>query len=120
MSTQITHPISPTGRDARRRNESAYETTVNVMDLPSEHVAYQATTEAVHVIATGMDVLGAWLFEMGGTITVVDLPSGVSVWTLRSHTFSDSPKFPAIPVLVSVTQVTGESVMPEIRAAVRA
>lgn len=105
-------------QDARERNERAYRVTVDIQDLPS-HVAYQATSEAVHVFATDMNVIADWLFVMKGSVTRFDLPSGQSVWTLRTSTWSDSPvKFPPVPVLVTVTQLSGAPVMHEIAAAV--
>jgi hypothetical protein len=105
-------------QDARERNERAYRVTVDIQDLPS-HVAYQATSEAVHVFATDMNVIADWLFVMDGSITKVDLPSGQTVWTLHTKTWSDSPvKFPPVPVHVTVTQVSGAPVMHEIAAAV--
>jgi hypothetical protein len=106
-------------QDARQRHEREYEVTVNVLNLPS-HVAVQATPTEVHVFATDMDVLAAWLYEMGGTITKVDLPSGVSVWTLRTETLADSVVAGevACPVLVTVSQLTDTPVMHEIAAAV--
>jgi len=108
-------------QDARERHEREYEVTVNVLNLPSQHVAVQATAEAVHVFATDMDVLAAWLYEMDGTIAKVDLSSGVSVWTLHTKTLADSISgADACPVLVTVTQVSGAPVMHEIAAAVRA
>lgn len=107
-------------QDARQRHEREYEVTVNILNLPSEHVAVQATPTEVHVFATNMDVLAAWLYEMGGSITKVDLPSGVSVWTLRSKTLADAvvSGVDACPVLVSVTQLSDAPVMHEIVAAV--
>ncbi|MFJ9128878.1 hypothetical protein ACIRJS_32730 [Streptomyces sp. NPDC102340] len=126
MATSFqTPPSPPTFReqqDARQRHEREYEVTVNVMSLPSEHVASEATPTEVHVFATDMDVLAAWLYEMGGTVTVVDLPTGVSVWTLRTATLADSTVADevACPVLVSVPLLTGAPVMHEIRAAVAA
>jgi hypothetical protein len=106
-------------QDARRRHEREYEVTVNILNLPTAHVAVQATATEVHVFTTDMDVLGAWLYEMNGTITKVDLPSGITVWTLRTWTLADSiTSADACPVLVSVTQVTGAPVMHEIAAAV--
>ncbi|MFH9403320.1 hypothetical protein ACH4JS_26745 [Streptomyces sp. NPDC017638] len=105
---------------AQRHNETAYDVTCSVKGLPTLHVAAQATPDTVLVTATDMDVLAEWLYVMGGTITTVDLPSGQTVWTLRTSTWTDSPRVPAVPVFVSVVQVTGEQVMPEIRAAVAA
>jgi hypothetical protein len=107
-------------QDARERNEWAYETTTTVKELPSRHVAFRATPDAVLVAATDIDVLAEWLYVMGGTVTTVDLPSGQTVWTLHTSTWSDSPKFPPVPVFVSVVLPSGEPVMHEIRAAVRA
>lgn len=106
-------------QDARERHEREYEVTVNVMNLPSAHVAHQATAELVHVFATDMDVLAAWLFEMDGTVSKDERPSGITVWTLRTQTYTD-PGEVACPVLVSVSQVSGTPVMHEIAAAVAA
>lgn len=106
----------------RERNDFSYRSTVDYKELPQpgRHVAHEALTDRILVTATDMDVLGEWLYVMGGTVTTVDLPSGQTVWTLRTQTWSDSPSFPRVPVYVSVTQATGASVMHEIRAAVAA
>lgn len=106
-------------QEARRRHEREYEVTVNVLNLPSQHVAVQATATEVHVFATDMDVLAAWLYEMDGTITKVDMPSGISVWTLHTKTLADSISgADACPVLVTVSQLTDTPVMHEIAVAV--
>jgi hypothetical protein len=105
-------------QEARERNERAYRVTVDIQDLPSGHVAYQATADAVLVTATNMDVLGEWLFVMGGTVEKADLSHGQTVWTLHTRTWSDSEKFPPVPVHVTVVQLTGAPVMHEIAAAV--
>jgi hypothetical protein len=108
-------------RDAIERNDFSYRSTVTFKELPaSGHVAHQATATAVLVTATDMDALGEWLFVMGGKITTVDLPSGQTVWTLRTRTWSDSLKFPPVPVFVTVVQSTDAPVMYEIAAAVKA
>ncbi|MEU0671305.1 hypothetical protein ABZ330_00135 [Streptomyces sp. NPDC006172] len=121
MTTQITDASTFRSRqDARERNEWAYETTIAVKELPSGRVAFRATPDAVLVTATGMDVLAEWLYVMRGTVTTVDLPSGQTVWTLRTQTWSDSPAFPPVPVFVSVVLPSDEPVMHEIRAAVAA
>lgn len=105
-------------RAARERNEWAYDSTVTYKELPSQHVAVQATAAAVLVSATDMNVLAEWLFVMGGPITTVDLPSGQTVWTLATSTWSDSPRFPVVPVFVTVVQPSGVPVMCEITDAV--
>ncbi|MEV4232743.1 hypothetical protein AB0J81_37905 [Streptomyces bobili] len=106
----------------RERNDFAYCSTVDYKELPqpAEHVAHQALPDRVLVAATDMTVLAAWLFVMGGSVSTVDLPHGQTVWTLRTQTWTDSPRFPVVPVFVSVTQATGADVMHEIRAAVAA
>ena len=106
-------------QDDRERNDFSYRCTVDVKELP-QHVAHQATPTSVVVTATDMDVIGEWLFVMGGTITTVDLPSGQTAWTLLTTTWSDSDKFPVVPVHVTVVQLTGAPVMHEIAAAVQA
>ncbi|MFD5814348.1 hypothetical protein [Streptomyces sp. NPDC127038] len=105
--------------DAQERNDSAYRSTVLYRELPdSGHVAHQALSDRVLVTATDLDVIAEWLFVMGGKITTVDLPSGQTVWTLATRTWSDSPNFPVVPVFVTVVQATGAPVMHEIAAAV--
>lgn len=107
-------------QDARERNERAYRVTVDIRELPSQHVAYEATADAVLVTATDMNVIADWLFVMGGKVTRAELAHGQTVWTLHTSTWSDSPvKFPPVPVCVTVVQVTGAPVMHEIAAAVR-
>lgn len=124
MATSLQTPTAPLTfreeQEARRRIETSYETTVAIQELPSTHVAWEATPSSVLVTATDMDVLAEWLFVMRGTITTVDLPHGQTVWTLHTSTWSDSPKFPRVPVHVSVVLPTGEPVMHEIRQAVTA
>lgn len=124
MSTSFQTPPAPLTfreqQDARQRHEREYEVTVNILNLPSQHVAVEATADAVHVFATDMNVLAAWWYEMGGTIAKADLPCGVSVWTLHSQTLADSvvAGVDACPVLVSVTQLSGAPVLHEIAVAV--
>ena len=104
---------------ARRRNEVAYETTVTEKELPEAHVAWEALPDRVLVSSTQMDVLAEWLFVMGGQITTTVLPWGQTVWSLHTRTWSDSPGFPPVPVHVSVTVASDETVMEEVRLAVR-
>jgi hypothetical protein len=107
-------------QETRRLIESAYETTVAVQELPSAHVAWEATESSVLVTATDMNVLAEWLFVMHGSVSKVDLPSGQTVWTLRTKTWTDSPAFPVVPVFVSVVQASSAPVMHEIAEAVSA
>jgi len=124
LSTSFQTPVPEltfrAAQDARRRIETSYETTVAVKELPSLHVAWEATATAVLVTATDMNVLAEWLFVMKGWITKVDLPCGQTAWTLRTETWSDSPRFPVVPVCVTVVQPTDAPVMHEIAAAVKA
>jgi hypothetical protein len=104
---------------ARRRNETAYETTVTEKELPEAHVAWEALADRVLVTATDMNVLADWLFVQGGHITTTSLAWGQTVWTLHTRTWSDSPAFPSVPVHVSVTAAEDVPVMDEVRLAVR-
>ncbi|MGY6019528.1 hypothetical protein [Streptomyces spinosirectus] len=106
-------------RAARERNELSYQTTCAYHSLPTAHVAAQATESAVLVTATDIDVLAEWLFVQGGTVTKTDLPSGQTVWTLHTQTWTDSEKFSPVPLHLSVVLVTGESVIWEIEDATR-
>jgi hypothetical protein len=72
----------------------------------------------VLVTSTDIDVLHQWLHMQGGTVSTVVLPSGQTVWTLATRTWSDSPRFPVVPVFVSVVLPSGAPVMHEIVAAV--
>ncbi|MGW2720790.1 hypothetical protein [Streptomyces sp. NPDC001492] len=104
---------------ARERNELSYQTTCSYHGLPEAHVAARATESAVLVTATDIDVLAEWLFVQGGKVRTSDLPCGQTVWTLETRTWTDSPKFPPVPVFVTVVLVTGESVIWEIEDATR-
>ena len=104
---------------ARRRNETAYETTVTEKELPEAHVAWEALADRVLVTATDMNVLADWLFVMEGYVTLTPLAWGQTVWTLHTRTWSDSVEFPPVRVHVSVTVSSDEPVMDEVRLAVR-
>jgi hypothetical protein len=105
-------------RSVRERNETAYTVTCSYLGLPEAHVAWEATESSVLVSATQMDVLAGWLYVQGGTVSVVDLPSGQSVWTLATSTWSDSEALPRVPVFVSVVVPSDVPVVHEVRAAV--
>jgi hypothetical protein len=120
MTAQITEPTTfREAQDLRERNDFSYRFTVDHQELPqSGHVAHEALPDRVLVTATDMDVIGEWLYVMKGSVTKVDLPSGQTVWTLRTTTWTDSEKFPVVPVFVTVVQSSDASVMHEIAAAV--
>jgi hypothetical protein len=106
-------------QDDRERNDFSYRFTVDHQELPQPgHVAHEALPDRVLVTATDMAVIGEWLYVMKGSITKVDLPSGQTAWTLRTTTWTDSEKFPVVPVFVTVVQPSDASVMHEIAAAV--
>lgn len=103
------------------RNDFSYRSTVDVKELPqSDRVAYQALADRVLVTATDLDVLAEWLYVQGGTVSTVVLSSGQTVWTLATVTWSDSPRFPVVPVFVTVVASSDAPVMWEIREAVKA
>jgi hypothetical protein len=125
MATVLQTPSSSLSfreqQDLIERNDFSYRFTVDHQELPSSgHVAHQALADRVLVTATDLDVLGEWLFVMKGSVTTTALPSGQTVWTLATSTWSDSPRFPSVPVFVSVVQATGAPVMHEIAVAVTA
>lgn len=123
MTTKTTEAPTPEqiafwrAEDARRHNETEFEVTANIKSLPMGH--YRVLSDSVHVFATDIDVLAVWLYEMGGHVTTHDTEHGVTVWTLHTRTDVD-PGRVACPVLVSVPLVSGELVMHEITAAVKA
>ncbi|MFJ9029756.1 hypothetical protein ACIRQP_14730 [Streptomyces sp. NPDC102274] len=78
----------------------------------------EARHDAVRIVSPEIDVLAAWLDEMGGTVS--RLPVGdLVLWTLRTQTEPWDDGSRAV-VLVSVLLLDDESVMPEIVAAVAA
>ncbi|MGW9058851.1 hypothetical protein [Streptomyces sp. NPDC055733] len=118
---QVQHLSVLAGRSARERNEVNYDATVAYHRLPdSRHIAVQATESAVLVTATDIDVIAEWLFVQGGTVTRVGLPSGQTVWTLATRTWTDSSKCPPVPVFVTVVLPSSVLVMHEIAQAVAA
>jgi hypothetical protein len=104
----------------RERNDFSYRCTVDYKELPdSAHVAHMATADWVLVTSTDIDVLGEWLYVMGGTVKKTELPAGQTAWTLATRTWSDSPRFPVVPVFVTVVLPSDAPVMHEIAAAVQ-
>ncbi|NUU22813.1 MAG: hypothetical protein HOV68_15070 [Streptomycetaceae bacterium] len=101
------------------RNRLSVETECNVYGLPAG-ARMEAAPDAVRILATDVETLGHWLEVRGGTITVTQAGDGVQVWTLRTATEAELPKFPPVTVLVSVLVTDDEQMMPEIRQAVAA
>ncbi|MFE7076804.1 hypothetical protein ACFU96_42600 [Streptomyces sp. NPDC057620] len=106
MTTQITEAARTTEREAfhkliaaRKRNDNDYETTVNVLNLPS--AAHEVDADAVRVTSADIDVLAAWLFEKGGTVSQLDTGFGVTVWTLSTNAGADEGRV-GCRVLVTV------------------
>lgn len=125
MATVLQTPTAPLSfreqQELIERNDFAYSSTVTHHELPgSGHVAHQATPDWVLVTSTDIDVLGEWLYVMGGTVKKTELPAGQTAWTLATRTWSDSPRFPVVPVFVTVVLPSGAGVMHEIAAAVAA
>lgn len=111
----------PFGAQMQRleRNRLVVETECNVYGLPAG-ARMEPGPDAVRILATDVETLGHWLEVRGGTITVAQAGDGVQVWTLRTATEAELPKFPPVTVLVSVLVTDDEQMMPELRAAVAA
>ncbi|MFB8772156.1 hypothetical protein [Streptomyces broussonetiae] len=101
------------------RNRLTVETECNVYGLP-RGARMEAAPDGVRILATDVETLGHWLEVRDGTVTVVQAGDGVQVWTLRTATEAELPKFPPVTVLVSVLVTDDEQMMPEIRNAVAA
>jgi len=101
----------------REDNRLAVETERNVYSLPGG-ARMEPSPDAVRILATDVETLGHWLEARGGSVTVAQAGDGVQVWTLRTATEAELPKFPPVTVLVSVLVTDDEQMMPEIRAAV--
>jgi hypothetical protein len=101
------------------RNRLTVETECNVYGLPAG-ARLESSPDAVRILATDVETLAHWLEVRGGTITVAQAGDGVQVWTLRTATEAELPKFPPVTVLVSVLVTDDEQMMPEIRQAVAA
>ncbi|MGW3135960.1 hypothetical protein [Streptomyces sp. NPDC001139] len=100
-------------------NRLVVETECNVYGLPAG-ARMEPSPDAVRILATDVETLAHWLEVRGGTITVTRAGDGVQVWTLRTATEAELPKFPPVTVLVSVLVTDDEQMMPEIRQAVAA
>lgn len=96
----------------RDRNALCVETESNIYGLPIPNMA--ASYDAVRIRTTDVEVLGCWLEARGGTITIAPAGDGVFVWTLRTATLAELPKYPSVTVLVSVLVPDDEPMMPEI------
>ncbi|MFK0140649.1 hypothetical protein [Streptomyces murinus] len=119
MGTQSTPTSFMERQTIREQNEFSYRSTCEYYNLPQAHVAARATESSVLASATDMDVLAEWLFVMGGRVTTVQLPSGQTAYTLATTTWTDSPKYPRVPVFVTVVVASDEPVMCEIAEATR-
>jgi hypothetical protein len=112
-------PLHLSPQALRERNEQSYRSTCVVHGLPeSTHIAVLATESSVLVTATDIDVLAEWLYVTRGPVTETVLPWGQTTYTLHASTWSDSPRFPVVPVHVSVTVPSDAPIMHEIAAAV--
>ncbi|MER7815582.1 hypothetical protein [Streptomyces sp. NPDC096153] len=122
-ATQITHPSAEAEvplRDwwaQREKNRLSVETECCVFGLP-RGARTEPGYDAVRILTTDIEDLSHWLEVRGGTVTVTNAGDGIQVWTLRTATEAELPKFPAVTVLVSVLVPADEQMMPEIRAAV--
>lgn len=74
-------------QDARDNNENDYETTVNILSLPS--APHEVDADAVRVTSADIGVLAAWLDVKGGTVARLDTGFGVTVWTLSTNAGAD-------------------------------
>lgn len=86
-------------QEARKQNENDYETTVNILGLPSAEHTVDA--DAVRVTSADIGVLAAWLEEKGGTVSRLDTGFGVTVWTLSTVAGADEG-YTGCRVLVTV------------------
>ncbi|WP_432138965.1 hypothetical protein [Streptomyces sp. bgisy154] len=95
------------------RNRLSVETECNVYGLPAG-ARMEAAPDVVRILATDVTTLAHWLEVRGGTVTVKQAGDGVQVWTLRTATEAELPKFPPVTVLVAVLVTDDEQMMPEL------
>ncbi|MFF3398287.1 hypothetical protein ACFYW6_07210 [Streptomyces sp. NPDC002659] len=121
MNTQTTHRATdvPFSEWMARieRNRLSVETEHCVYSLP-RGARMEPGYGAVRILTTNADDLAVWLEVRGGTISATQAGDGVQVWTLRTATEAELPKYPAVTVLVSVLVTGDEQMMPELLAAV--
>jgi hypothetical protein len=115
--TKTTHRPPATSWGAISDNRLAVEAMLDSLPLPCPTLI--ARPEAVYVTVADVDDLGVWLRERGGDIHVSPAFEGVELWTLHTETTKRADG-PPVAVWVSVPVLAGESVMEEIRAAVKA
>ncbi|MGW3406420.1 hypothetical protein [Streptomyces zhihengii] len=101
-----------------KSNRQSVETECNVHGLPGQ-TQIEAAPDCVRIRTTDVDTLAHWLDERGGTVTVTVAGGGFQVWTLHTATLPELPKYPAVPVLVSVLVTDDEQMTPELHDAVR-
>lgn len=101
-------------REARERNENDYETTVNVLGLPS--ATRQVDADAVRVTSADIGVLFAWWEQKSGVVTRLDAGDGIAVWTLATNAGADED-YVGCRVLVKVLVADSDYVPWELAAA---
>jgi len=114
--TSTIHLPFPTQMQMLESNRLSVETEYCVYSLP-KGARMEPAPDAVRILTTNVDDLAVWLEVRGGTVTVARAGDGVQVWTLRTATEAELPKYPAVTVLVSVLVTDDEPMMPELRDA---
>jgi hypothetical protein len=122
--TQVTESIRATAMEDFHRNRAAisqnevdYEVTVNILGLPAAE--FTVDPDAVRVTSARIDVLAAWFFAKGGTVTRSDTGFGVAVWTLATNAGADEG-YTGCRVLVTVPVPVSGWVPCEVSEAVKA
>ncbi|MEU2135330.1 hypothetical protein [Streptomyces sp. NPDC018352] len=98
-------------------NRTAVESLLNYASLPAPTVI--SRPEAVYVSVADADDLLPWLALLGGVVRKAPAWAGLELWSLVTFTPPGSSG-ERVPVRVSVSVPTGETVMHEIVSAVAA
>ncbi|GGU12888.1 hypothetical protein [Streptomyces violascens] len=117
MSTKTTHRPPATRWGAISDNRLAVEAMLDSLPLPCPTLI--SRPDAVYVTVADVDDLGVWLRACGGTIRVSPEFGGVELWMLHTET-PERTDGSTVAVRVCVPVLADESVMHDIRAAVKA
>ncbi|MFJ1695746.1 hypothetical protein ACIOHC_11430 [Streptomyces sp. NPDC088252] len=98
-------------------NRAAVESLLNYEDLPAPTVI--SRPDAVYVSVADADDLLPWLSLLGGVVRKAPSFDGLELWSLTTFTPPGSSGV-RVPVRVSVSVPTGETLMNEIVSAVAA
>jgi len=105
----------PSAYALTRDNGNAVEALLDRTGLPAPTLVPQP--DAVHVMLADVDDLAPWLAELEGRIAVTPSAVGLDTWTLHTQLVANRRRG-AVRIEVHALAVSGQFVLPSVRAAV--